>query len=140
MTRMLLAVLGLPLAIYGWVHRLAPALFVDWAVRRLTIKGARKAQTPHVTLLAGFVGFGGAYVLYVGLAHWFWGWPWSAVYAASLPLAGLFAHAYVRRAAYFPERIRAQVLRFRAPWAVRRLLRERELLIAEIEMARAGFN
>ena len=32
------------------------------------------------------------------------------------------------------------VLRVRAPWTVRRLLRERELLIAEIEMARAGFD
>jgi hypothetical protein len=135
--RLTLAVLGLPVALYGWIHRLPPALFVDWSVRRFTIKGARKAQTPHVTLLAGVFGFGAAYVIYVGLAQWIWGWPVSAFYALSLPLAGLFAHAYTRQAAHYPERIRALILSLRTPWRVRRLLRERELLIDEIERARA---
>ena len=135
--RLTLAVLGFPVALYGWIHRLPPALFVDWAVRRFTIKGARKAQTPHVTLLAGVLGFGAAYGIYVGLAQWIWGWPVSGLYALSLPLAGLFAHGYTRQAAHYPERIRALILSIRAPWKVRRLLRERELLIAEIERARA---
>jgi glycerol-3-phosphate O-acyltransferase / dihydroxyacetone phosphate acyltransferase len=135
--RLTLALLGLPVAVYGWIHRLPPALFVDWAVRRFTIKGARKAQTPHVTILAGIVGFGAAYGMYVGLAQWIWGWPVSGLYALSLPVAGLFAHAYTRQAAHYPEGIRALILRIRAPWKVKRLLRERELLIAEVERARA---
>lgn len=131
------AVVGFPVAVYGWLHRLAPALFVDWAVRRFTLRGARKAQTPHVTLMAGLVGFGLAYVVYVGMAHWIWGWPGSVLYGLSLPLAGLFAHGYVRQAAHYPARMRRMLLQFRAPWSMRRLLGEREFLIKEIERARA---
>mgnify|MGYP000956212292 CR=1 FL=1 len=78
-----LAILGLPIAVYGWVHRLVPAWFLGRVVRRYTVKGARKAQTPHVTLLAGAVIFGGAYLLYGGMAHWLWGWPVSLVYVFS---------------------------------------------------------
>ncbi|MCL4180475.1 MAG: lysophospholipid acyltransferase family protein [Verrucomicrobia bacterium] len=131
-----MAILGLPIAVYGWVHRLLPAWVVGWVVRRYTIKGARKAQTPHVTLLAGAVVFGGAYLMYAGMAHWIWGWPVSLVYALSLPLAGLFAHAYLRWMGSVPLWIRGQMLRFRAPWLVWRLQREREHLIREIEAAR----
>jgi hypothetical protein len=72
----------------------------------------------------------------VGMAHWIWGWPGSVLYGLSLPLAGLFAHGYARQAVHYPARMRRILLQFRAPWAMRRLLREREFLIREIERAR----
>lgn len=132
-----LAILGLPLAIYGWLHRLPPALLVDWAVHRFTAKGARKAQTPHVTLLAGLVGFGVAYLVYGGMGYWLLGWPAWLLYVSSLPLAGLFAHRYGRQASRIQLWFKGLMLKYRSPWSLWRVQRERELLIHEIESARS---
>jgi 1-acyl-sn-glycerol-3-phosphate acyltransferase len=36
-----LAALGLPLAAYGWLHRVVPAVLVEWVVRRMTFADRR---------------------------------------------------------------------------------------------------
>jgi 1-acyl-sn-glycerol-3-phosphate acyltransferase len=132
-----LALMGLPFAVYGWIHRLPPALVVEWAVRRFTVKGARKAQTPHVSLVAGVVGFGVAYVVYGVMGYWVLGWPLFLLYVLSLPLAGLFAHSYVHRVKRLPLWFKWLWLRYRSPWVSWRIQRERERLIQEIESARS---
>jgi 1-acyl-sn-glycerol-3-phosphate acyltransferase len=128
--------LGLPIALYGWLHRLPPALVVDWAVRKFTTRGARKAQTPHVSLLAGLVGFGVAYGVYGVLGHVVFGWPWCLLYVASLPLTGIFAHGHARRMKRMPLWFKGLLLRYRSPWVVWQIERERDRLIQEIESAR----
>jgi hypothetical protein len=132
----LLALVGLPVAIYGWLHRLLPALLIEWAVRRATHPSARKAQTPHTSMLAGLAGFVLFYLVCVAGVHAWLGWPISLWYALSLPAAGLIAHYYVREVSRLPPGIRALVVRVRLPFAARRLSAMRAELIREIESVR----
>ena len=136
----LLALMGLPVAIYGWLHRLLPALLVEWVVRRATHPSARKAQTPHTSMLAGLAGFGLFYLVCVAGVHLWLGWPISLWYALSLPPAGLIAHYYVREVSRLPPGIRALLVRVRLPFAARRLSAMRAELIREIESARREYE
>jgi glycerol-3-phosphate O-acyltransferase/dihydroxyacetone phosphate acyltransferase len=131
-----IALLGAPLALYGWLHRLIPAAVVEWAVRGFTQPGKRKAQTSTATIAAGIVAFGVFYALCVGVVHAWFGWPASLWYALSLPLASLVAYYYVRELRRLVASVRNTVVLLRAPIATRRLLALRRELIAEIEAAR----
>ena len=134
------ALIGLPLAAFGWVHRLPPALLVNWAVNHLTDAPVRKAQTAHVSMLAGLVGFGGFYALYIGLVHHWFGWPVSLWYAFSLPVTGLAAHYYFREFRRLREQVRIALVLLRAPAAARRLKEMHAHLLAEIEAMRHDYR
>ncbi len=138
--RALLAVLGAPLAVYGWVHRLLPFALVRWVATRFTNPGAHKAQTPHASMLVGVFAFGGCYALYVWLAYRWFGWPVSLCYALSLPLAGLVAHYYLRGLRRFATALRTALVLLRAPFAAKRLARMHEELVAEIEALRQEYR
>ena len=137
---MVLAVLGGPIAFYGWVHRLFPIALVRWVATRWTQPAARKAQTPHTSMLAGLVGFGACYALYVALVHRWFGWPISLWYAVSLPPAGLIAHYYFRGLRQFADAWRTVVILARVPFAKKRLGRLHAELVAEIEAARQEYR
>jgi glycerol-3-phosphate O-acyltransferase / dihydroxyacetone phosphate acyltransferase len=138
--RTLMALVALPAAVYGWVHRWAPALLVRWAVRRFTARGARKAQTPHVSMLAGLMGFGLAYALYIGTVQAVWGWPVSLWYGLSLPVSGWIAHAYPGLLRRLPIGLRTWIIRVRAPFAAKDLVRRRQELVNEIEAGRVDYE
>jgi 1-acyl-sn-glycerol-3-phosphate acyltransferase len=131
-----IALLGAPLALYGWLHRLIPSAVVEWAVRGFTQPGKRKAQTSTAAITAGVVAFGVFYGLCVWVVHAWFGWPASLWYALSLPLASLVAYYYVRELRRLVASVRNTVVLLRAPIATRRLLALRGELIAEIEAAR----
>jgi hypothetical protein len=131
-----IALLGAPLALYGWLHRLIPSAVVEWAVRGFTQPGKRKAQTSTAAITAGVVAFGVFYGLCVGVVHAWFGWPASLWYALSLPLASLVAFYYVRELRRLVASVRNTVVLLRAPIATRRLLALRGELIAEIEAAK----
>jgi 1-acyl-sn-glycerol-3-phosphate acyltransferase len=131
-----IALLGAPLALYGWLHRLIPSAVVQWVVRDFTQPGKRKAQTSTAAIAAGIVAFGVFYALCVGVVHAWFGWPASLWYALSLPLASLVAYYYVRELRRLVASVRNTVVLLRAPIATRRLLALRGQLIAEIEAAR----
>src|SRR3989442_538792 len=130
------AVIGLPLAAFGWLHRLPPALLVNWAVNHLTDAPVRKAQTAHVSMLAGLAGFAGFYALYIGVVHGLFGWPVSFWYALSLPVTGLAAHYYSREFRRLREHVRTALVLLRAPAVARRLEKMHAHLLAEIEAMR----
>jgi hypothetical protein len=134
------AVIGLPLAVYGWLHRLPPALLVNWAVKHLTDAPVRKAQTAHVSMLAGLAGFGGFYSLCIGLVHHWFGWPVSLWYALSLPVTGLAAYYYFREFRRLHEQVRMALVLLRAPVAARRLEKMHAHLLAEIEAMRHDYR
>src|SRR5437667_672369 len=134
------ALIGLPLAAFGWVHRLPPALLVNWAVNHLTDAPVRKAQTAHVSMLAGLVGFGGFYALYVGAVHHWFGWPISLWYAFSLPVTGLAAYYYSREFRRLREHVRMALILLRAPVAARRLKKMPADLLEEIEAMRHDYR
>ena len=136
----LLGVVGAPFALYGWAHRLLPYVLVRWVAARFTNPGARKAQTPHASMLAGALAFGGCYAFYVWLAHRWFGWPVSLWYALSLPVTGLVAHYYVQGARRFADALRASLIVMRVPFAMKRLARMHGELIAEIEALRQEYR
>ena len=137
---MLLAVLGAPVALYGWLHRLLPGALVKLVAARLTHPAARKAQTPHASMLTGIVTFGLFYCICVWLVHHWFGWPASFWYAVSLPVAGLIAHYYLCEARRFAAALRSTFVLLRAPFAAKRLVRLHGELIAEIEALRLEYR
>ena len=131
-----LALVGAPVALYGWVHRLLPYAVVKRAVRGFTQRGKRKAQTSAVAILAGVIAFGAFYGLCVAGVHAWLGWPASLWYALSLPVASLIAHYYLRELRRLGASLRNMFVLLRAPMAARRLLAVRAGLVAEIEAVR----
>lgn len=131
-----MAVLGAPVALYGWLHRLIPFAVVKWAVGGFTQPGKRKAQTSTAAIIAGIVAFGMFYGLCVAVFHSWFGWPASLWYALSLPVASLIAHYYLRELRRLAASVRNTIVLLRAPMAARRLLGLRGELIGEIESAR----
>jgi hypothetical protein len=131
-----LAVLGAPVALYGWAHRLIPYAVVKRAVRGFTQRGKRKAQTSAVAILAGVIAFGAFYGLCVAGVHAWLGWPASLWYGLSLPVASLVAHYYLRELRRLGASLRNTFVLLRAPIAARRLLTVRAGLVAEIEAVR----
>jgi 1-acyl-sn-glycerol-3-phosphate acyltransferase len=131
-----LLVLGAPIALYGWAHRVIPYAVVRWAAQRFTEPAKRKAQASTATIAAGIVAFVLCFGVYILAFHNLFGWPASFWYALSLPMASLLAHYYLSELRRLWRCLRTTVVLLRAPGAARRLLILRQELIAEIESAR----
>ncbi len=132
----LLAILGAPIALYGWIHRLAPVSLVRWTRNRVLKPDHRKRETAHTTILLGIVAFVPSFTIFAAMFHHFFGWPASFWYALSLPVASLLAYYYIRELGQMGSAIRNMTIIFRAPFAAKRLLRLRAELIEQIEAAR----
>jgi 1-acyl-sn-glycerol-3-phosphate acyltransferase len=136
----LVAILGAPLALYGWIHRLLPYAAVRWAVGRFTQPGKRKAQASTAAIAAGIVAFASFFGAYILVFHHLFGWPASFWYALSLLLASLLAHYYLREVRKLFVRIHDRMVLVRAPGVARRLLALRQQLVSEIENVRAELS
>ena len=130
-----LAVVCFPIALYGWVFRLLPALVVAWAVKRFANPQVRKAQVSTASLVAGIVAFSFFYALYIAGVHRMFGWPTSLWFGLSLPVTGLIAHYYLRAGRKLVGSVRTTFVLVRAPFAAKRMIAMRQGLIAEIEAA-----
>ncbi len=126
----------LPVAAYGWLHRLLPILLVNWAIKRFAQVSADRTHVSTTAILAGVVSFVLCYSAYVAIFHVFFGLPASLWYALSLPVAGLVAHYYLRGLRRFAASARCASVLLRAPASARHLLAMRQELIAEIDAAR----
>ncbi|HEX4263008.1 MAG TPA: lysophospholipid acyltransferase family protein [Verrucomicrobiae bacterium] len=131
-----IAVVGAPIAFYGWVHRLIPYALIKWSTRKFTMEGKRKAQASTTAIAAGVVGFGVCYAVYIALVQWLFGWPASLWYGLSLAPTGLLAHYYLREIRRLWASVQATLVLLRTPFAARRLLTIRAELISEIESVR----
>jgi glycerol-3-phosphate O-acyltransferase / dihydroxyacetone phosphate acyltransferase len=132
----MLGIIGAPIAIYGWMHRLLPYLVVQWAVRRFANRDKHKAQIATTAMIAGLVIFNFFYGLYTLLVQWFFGWPESLWFVLSLPVTGIIAHYYIRKLRRLGAGIRDTLVLLRAPAAARRLAALRAEMISEIEAVR----
>ena len=128
-----MAILGAPIAIYGWVHRIIPYCVVAWSVKKFANVERHKAQTSTAAIIAGLVSFGFFYGLYAWIFHFFFGWHAAVWYGLSLPLAGMIAHYYLRELRRLSGGLRDTFVLLRAPAAAKRLMALRGKLIAEIE-------
>ncbi len=131
------ALLLLPVAVYGWVHRILPYVFIRWTVARCARTPSDGTQVTTASILSGAIGFGVFYSLCVAVFFWFFGWPATFWYALSLPVASLAAHYYWRELRRLASSVRASMVTLRAPLAARGLAGMRAGLIAEIDGARA---
>ncbi len=127
------ALLGAPMAVYGWAHRIVPHAIIKWAVNRFPVPEKRKAQTSTTKILGGIVLYGAFFGLYIAVFHAFFGLPASFWYALSLPPATLLAFYHLRELRRLRASVRNTMVLLRAPFAAKRLLGLRAELIADIE-------
>jgi hypothetical protein len=135
-----IAVLGAPVAIYGWIHRFLPYMMVRFAQNRFIEPSKKKAQASTAALAAGIISFGFFYSLYVCVVHLCFGWPISFWYALTLPLASILSHYYLSHLSRLRHALGNLLIFARAPVASRRLLKARAQLIAEVESVRAELH
>jgi glycerol-3-phosphate O-acyltransferase/dihydroxyacetone phosphate acyltransferase len=135
-----LAVLGAPIAVYGWMHRFAPYCLVKWSVNHFADPKRHRAQVATAAIIAGLVSFAFFYGSYVWIFHHFFGWRAAVWYGLSLPVAGIIAHYYVRQLRQLAGAVRDTFVLLRFPAVSRRLLVLRTQLISEIEAARSEIN
>lgn len=128
-----IAVIGAPVALYGWWHRFIPHQIIRWSVTRFTEPSKRKAQTSTTKIAGGMVVYGLCFAFYI-LVFWLvFGWPASLWYALSLPPATLVAFYHLRELRKLRASVRNTIVLLRAPLAARRLLALRAALVREIE-------
>lgn len=132
----MVAILGAPIAFYGWLHRSIPYALIKCSARKFTLPDKRKAQASTVAIAAGVVGFVVCYAIYVAAFYWLFGWPATLWYALSLPVAGLLAHYYLREIRRLGASVHTTWILWRAPFAAKRLFALRAELITEIEAVR----
>ena len=132
-----IAIVGAPIALYGWLHRLIPFALVKWSARKFTMPDRRKAQASTTAIAAGMVGFGVCYAIYIAVFQRLFGWPASLWYALSLPVTGLLAHYYLLEIRRLWASVHTTIVLLRGPFAAKRLLAMRARLIGEIEAVRA---
>ena len=128
------AVVGFPFFLYGTLVNLLPYLVPRWLAQHL----ARK-ETDYATvrLLASIVAFPVFWGLQTWLVRSTAGGLVAALFALSLPLSGLIAYRYLAGAGRLGSRLRFAVLTATQSAAARRLVAEREAIVAELERARA---
>jgi len=135
-----LAVVGLPFALYGWLHRVIPFAIVHWSITRFAAPHKHKAQISTAAMVAGGVAFGGFYGACFLLVHAIWGWPISLWYGLSLPVASLVAFYYAREIRQLARGLRTLWVSMRAPFALRRLVAMRADLVSQVESAHRALS
>ena len=130
------AIAGLPFFGYGAVVNALPYVVPRWLARRM----ARK-ETDYATirLLASIVAFPLFWSLEIWLVARAAGAGWAIAFALSLPLSGLIAYRYLIGAGWLRSRLRFARLAATQSQAARRLVAEREAIVAELERAKRDY-
>lgn len=130
------ALFGLPFFAYGAVVNALPYLIPRWLARRRARKETDYATT---RLLASIV----AYPLFWGLETWIvsrmLGRQAAVLFALSLPISGIIAYRYLVGAGRFRSRLRFTTLKVTHEAAARRLIAERQEILAELERAKTEY-
>ncbi len=128
--KFVLALLGLPLAVYGIFHNFIPhAVAVHFAKKYLH----ERTKILTALLFAGGLAFLIVYFALVGLVWYLTAWYWAVLYGLSLPLSGLFALAYVHDLRDEQEMISFSFVLFTNRRLINRMRRERRMLIGEMD-------
>ncbi len=130
------AIVGLPFFGYGAVVNALPYYVPRWLAQRM----ARK-ETDYATirLLASIVAFPLFWSLETWLVARAAGVRWAVAFALSLPLSGLIAYRYLIGAGWLRARLRFARLAATQSQAARRLVAEREAIVAELERAKRDY-
>ena len=130
------AVIGLPVFLYGIVVNALPYLVPRWLAHTFSRK-----ETDYATirLLASVVAFPLGWGLETWLVWRIAGAGWALAFALSLPLSGVLAYHYFRGLDRLRARIGFALLAITHRQAAARLLAERRALLATLERAKADF-
>jgi glycerol-3-phosphate O-acyltransferase/dihydroxyacetone phosphate acyltransferase len=130
------AIVGFPFFWYGILVNALPYFLPRWLAHRTARKETDYATT---RLLASVV----AFPLFWGLETWLvWraaGAAWAAAFALSLPLSGTIAYRYLIGAGRLRARLRFATLAALHGQTARRLVAEREAIVAEFERAKQDY-
>ena len=121
---------GLPIALYGTVNNFIPWLLARTLGPKIEESPPPSAQGKVLIGLAAFPLFYGGQTAAVG---WALGGLPAVIYALSLPVLGLFAVRFWRKARAAGRRGRAACLAFRRPALVARLKADRQELLDEFQ-------
>jgi hypothetical protein len=122
------------------VHRLIPYLIVEATVRKFCKVSGPKTPVATTKIISGLVAFTGFYAVCVIVFRALFGLQAAIWYAATLPVASLWAHYYVRNLRRLGAGLRAAFILARAPGAVGRLAAARGELIGMIEEERGSLE
>jgi 1-acyl-sn-glycerol-3-phosphate acyltransferase len=131
-----IAVVAFPVYAYGAVVNAAPYYAPRWLARRLSRK-----ETDYATirLLSSVVAFPVAWTIETWVVFRLAGLGWAALFALSLPVAGLGAYAYHRGLGRLRGALRLGALSLTREHAARALLSERAAVVAELDRARDDY-
>jgi hypothetical protein len=135
-----MAVLGSPVAVYGFLHRLVPAAIVRWSVSRFGSVEQMKARVSTTAILSGVASFGLFYGVLIGICRSMFDWTVAIGYGLSLPVSGLLGHAYFCEGRRLMAGLGNSMRLVRLRLGSRRLLKLRDSLICEIEAVRSDYG
>src|SRR5262245_30674109 len=130
------AVVGLPVFAYGLLVNALPYYVPRWLAQRTARKETDYATTRLLASIVAFPVFWGVEIWLVGR---FLGVAWALPFALSLPVSGLSASRYLIGAGRIRNQLRLGALALRHGAAARRLVAERQALMAELERARDDY-
>jgi hypothetical protein len=130
------AVVGFPLFAYGALVNALPFFVPRWLARRTARKETDYATTRFLASIVAFPVFWGLEIWLVGARF---GLRAALAFAATLPLSGLLAYRYLAGAGRLRGQLQLGLLGVRHGAAARRLVAEREAIIAELDRARDDY-
>jgi len=130
------AIVGLPLFLYGAAVNFLPYWIPRWAARRMSRKETDYATWRFLTAMLAFPLFWG---LEIWIAARLAGGAAALAFALSLPVSGVIAYRYWVGAGRLRSRLRFGALALTREHAARRLVTERQALIAELERAKNDY-
>jgi glycerol-3-phosphate O-acyltransferase / dihydroxyacetone phosphate acyltransferase len=130
------AVVGLPLFVYGATVNALPYFVPRWLARRMARKETDYATVRFLASVVCLPVFWGLEIWVVGRLA---GGTTAVLFALSLPVSGLLAFRYLRGAGRLGRAFRFSVLSLTHAQAVRRLIAERLVIVAELDRAKAEY-
>jgi 1-acyl-sn-glycerol-3-phosphate acyltransferase len=130
------AILGLPLFVYGALVNALPYFVPRFLAGRMAHK-----ETDYATVrfLASVVAFPVFWSIEIWLVARLGGGTWATLFALSLPLSGVIAFHYLRGAGRLGQVIRFGAFSLTRSQDARRLVAERQALIADLDRAKTDY-
>jgi hypothetical protein len=133
----LYAILLAPFAFYGLLHNFVPQRLT----RRLVLRAPDEAMRAITAITAGSAIYGLFYAAYGWAFHaGTESWPWTSLYLASLPFAGMWWIRYRRQLARYSGRIVTRTLFASDRRLMRKLVIEREQILIEMDELRLRYQ
>jgi glycerol-3-phosphate O-acyltransferase/dihydroxyacetone phosphate acyltransferase len=130
------AVLGFPIFAYGALVNALPYYVPRWLAHQIARKETDYATTRFLASIVAYPVFWGLEIWLVGLAL---GWRLALLFALTLPVSGLIAYRYLVGAGRLRSQFRLGMLALRQGAVAKRLVAERQELMAELERAKNDY-